>query len=129
MRKLILIAGFVLASATAQAGEPRSLSLATSDVTAAAAPAARADTAKTAQAPAVADTPPATEAPKYIERPAAVETRTEPAKTEQPKAAPSNAEPVKPVAEKTAKAEKPRKKRYWNEARIINELHRHGVYW
>jgi hypothetical protein len=124
MRKLILIAGFVMASATAQAGEPRSLSLAGSDVTAAAAPAAPADTTKTAQAPAVADAPPATEVPKYVERPAAVETRTEPAQ-----AAPSNAEPAKPAAEKTAKAEKPRKKRYWNEARIINELHRHGIYW
>jgi hypothetical protein len=128
VRKLILIAGFVLASATAQAGEPRSLSLAGSDVTApaapAVAPAAPADATKTAQAPAVADAPPATEVPKYVERPAAVETRTEPAQ-----AAPSNAEPAKPAAEKTAKAEKPRKKRYWNEARIINELHRHGIYW
>ena len=63
--------------------------------------------------------------PKYVERPAAVETKSEPAKTEQPKAA----ESTKPVAEKTAKADKPRKKRYWNEARIINELHRHGIYW
>jgi hypothetical protein len=36
-------------------------------------------------------------------------------------------EPAKPV--KTARAEKPRRKRYWNEARIIGELHRHGIYW
>jgi len=128
MRKFILIAGIVLASATAQAGEPRSLSLAGSDVTAAAAPAAApADATRTAQAPAVADAPPATEVPKYVERPTLVEPKTAPAQAEQPKAAPSNAEPAKP--EKTAKADKPRKKRYWNEARIINELHRHGVYW
>jgi hypothetical protein len=124
MRKLILIAGFVLASAAAQAGEPRSLSLAGSDVTAAAAPAAPSDATRTAQAPAVADAPPATEVPKYVERPAVIETRTEPAK-----AAESTAEPAKSAAEKTAKAEKPRRKRYWNEARIINELHRHGIYW
>jgi hypothetical protein len=129
MRKLILIAGFVLASATAQAGEPRSLSLAGSDVTAAAAPAAPADATKTAQAPAVADTPQASEAPKYIERPTLVEPKSETAKTEPAKVAEPTAEPAKPVAAKTAKAEKPRKKRYWNEARIINELHRHGVYW
>jgi hypothetical protein len=27
------------------------------------------------------------------------------------------------------RAEKPRRKRYWNEGRIIGELHRHGIYW
>jgi len=132
MRKLILIAGFVLASATAQAGEPRSLSLA-SEAPSAAAPAATpaAETPKTAEAPQAAETP------KYIERPALVETRSEPAKTEQPKteqpkAAQSNVDPAKPVAEKTAsasRAEKPRHKRYWTESRIIGELHRHGIYW
>ena len=125
MRKLILIAGFVLASATAQAGEPRSLSLA-SDVPSAAAPVA--ETPKTAEAPQA-------EAPKYVERPALVETKGEPAKadqpkTDQPKAAQSNVEPAKPAAEKTAsRAEKPRHKRYWTEGRIIGELHRHGIYW
>ena len=56
MRKFILIAGFVLASAAAQAGE-RSLSLAGSDVLAApaAAPAKAADTSKTAEAPQAAE--------------------------------------------------------------------------
>jgi hypothetical protein len=128
MRKLILIAGFVLASATAQAGEPRSLSVA-SDVPSATAPApaAAAETPKTAEAPQ------ATEAPKYIERPTLVETKSEPAKVEQPKADKTeqpNVEPAKPVAEKTAsRAEKPRHKRYWTEGRIIGELHRHGIYW
>lgn len=68
-----------------------------------------------------------TEAPVYVARPAAIETRSEPAKAE-----PSSAAPSKPVAGKTAsapKAVKPKRKRYWNEARIINELHRHGIYW
>lgn len=53
MRKFIFIAGFVLASATAQA-EPRSLSLSGSDVLAAPAPAPVkiADAPKTAEAPA-----------------------------------------------------------------------------
>ncbi len=123
MRKLILIAGFVLASATAQAGEPRSLSLA-SEAPSAAAPAPAA--APVAEAPKTAEAPQAAEAPKYIERPALVEpAKTEP--TEQP-----NVEPAKPVAEKTASApkpEKPRHKRYWTESRIIGELHRHGIYW
>jgi hypothetical protein len=67
MRKLILIAGFVLASATAQAGEPRSLSLA-SDVPTAAAPAPAA--APVAETPKTAEAPQVTEAPKYVERPA-----------------------------------------------------------
>ena len=36
-------------------------------------------------------------------------------------------EPAKPV--KTARVEKPRRKQYWTERRIIGELHRHGIYW
>jgi uncharacterized membrane protein len=109
IRKLILIASMILASATAHAGSSRSLTMAANDEPAASQPKA-------------AEPATATEAPKYVERPAVVET-----KADEPKA-----EPAKPVAEKTAsapKVEKPKRKRYWNEARIINELHRHGVYW
>jgi hypothetical protein len=106
---------------TAQAGESRSLTtLAASDEPVAAAPATAVETAR------AAETPKATEAPKYVEPPA-IDTRTE-----QPKAEPSTAEPAKPVAHKTTsvlKTERPRHKRYWNEARIIRELHRHGIYW
>jgi hypothetical protein len=112
--KLILIAGIVLASATAQAGESRSLSPAARDAPPAAAPA------------------PAAETPKFAERPAPVETKSEPFKAERPKAAPSNVEPAKSLAEKTAsgsKAEMPRHKRYWTQSRIIGELHRHGISW
>jgi hypothetical protein len=39
---------------------------------------------------------------------------------------------VKPVAEKDAqplKAEKPKRRRESTEARVIYELHRHGIYW
>jgi len=125
MRKLILIAGFVLASATAQAGEARSLTLA-SEAPLVAAPAPTVAAVPVAETPMTAEAPQAAEAPKYIERPALVEpAKTEP--TEQP-----NVEPAKPVAEKTASApkpEKPRHKRYWTESRIIGELHRHGIYW
>jgi hypothetical protein len=132
MRKFILIAGFVLASAAAQAGE-RSLSLSGSDVLAApaSAPAKIADAPKTAEAPQAVEAPKA-EAPKYIERPVAVEPKAETPKAETPKAdAPkveqTNTESAKPA--KTARADKPRHKRYWTEGRIISELHRHGVYW
>jgi hypothetical protein len=116
MRKLILIAALVLASATAQAGQSRSLTVAANDQPSAAAP------AKAAVTPKVAETPNAAETPTYVDQPALVEP-----KAEQPAAG-----PAKPVAEKTAaapKADKPRRKRYWNEARIINELHRQGIYW
>jgi hypothetical protein len=132
MRKLILIAGFALASATAQAGEPRSLSLASEAPSVAApAPAAVAETPKTAEVATPAEAPQATEAPRYVERPALAEpAKTEQPKTDQPKAAQSNVQSGKPVAEKTAsRAEKPRHKRYWTESRIIGELHRHGIYW
>jgi outer membrane biosynthesis protein TonB len=125
MRKFIVIAGFVLASATAQA-EPRSLSLSGSDVLAAPAPAKIADAPKTAEAPQVVEAP-KTETPKYIERPAAVEPKAEAPKAETPKVEQTTVESAKPA--KTARAEKPRHKRYWTEGRIISELHRHGVYW
>ena len=134
MRKLILIAGFVLASAAAQA-EPRSLSLSGSDVLATPAPAAKAvDPSQTAEAPQAETTK--SDAPKYVERPAVVETpKVEAPKAEGPKAvAPkveqvttTTTEPAKPA--KTARAEKPRRKQYWTERRIIGELHRHGIYW
>ena len=118
MRKFILIAGFVLASATAQAGDNRSLSL---DPLAGPAPVKTADPSQTAKAPQPAAAP-QTEAPKYVERPALVDTKTDQAGTDY----------NRPVATKTAsapRAEKPRRQRYWTEGRIIGELHRHGIYW
>ena len=139
MRKFILIAGFVLASAAAQAGD-RSLSLG-SETSTATVPAKVSDAPKTAEAPQAAEAPLA-EAPKYIERPAVVEPKAETNKAEAPK--PDSiktpvakveqpaAEPAKPAAQKTAstsKSEKPRRQRHWTEARIVRELHRHGIYW
>jgi outer membrane biosynthesis protein TonB len=143
MRKFILIAGLVLASAAAQAGD-RGLSLAQSETTAVTAPARVNHAQKTAEAPPVVEAPkevlkeaPKAEAPKYIERPAVVEPRLETnkpdaikapaAKVEQPAA-----EPAKPVAKKASSSSrnaKPRGSRYWTEARIIRELNRHGIYW
>src|SRR5438046_10483583 len=78
MRKFILIAGFVLASATAQAGDNRSLSLSGSDPLSTPAPAkaTATDASQTAQVPQTAETP-KDEAAKYVERPAVVEPKTE----------------------------------------------------
>jgi hypothetical protein len=113
MRKYVLIAAMVLVSATASAGQSRSLTLASADQ-----PAASAEPAKTADAATPAETP------KFVERPAAVDTRTTPA---QPKA--DGATPARQTAKADNKADKPKHKKYWTEARIIGELHRHGIYW
>jgi hypothetical protein len=119
MRKFILVAAFALVSATAQAGDNRSLTL---DPLAGPAPTKTADPSATAQAP-QADETPQSDAPKYEKRPALVDSKTD---------APPAAESDKPVVKKTAsysRSEKPRRQRYWTEGRIINELHRHGIYW
>jgi hypothetical protein len=103
MRNFVLIAAMVLASASAQAGESRGLTLASND-----------DPAATAQ-PAPAAAPAPAETPKYVERPSAVDAK---ATTDQPKA------DSKPVV----KAEK-KKHHESTEARVIYELHHHGIYW
>jgi hypothetical protein len=103
MRNFVLIAAMVLASASAQAGESRGLTLASND-----------DPAAAAQ-PAPAAAPAPAETPKYVERPSAVDAK---ATTDQPKA------DSKPVV----KAEK-KKHHESTEARVIYELHRHGIYW
>ena len=122
MRKFILIAGFVLASAAAQAGDNRSLSLSGSDPLAAPAPAKAANPSQSAEAPQPTAAP-KSDAPKYVERPALVDDT---------KSDLTGTETAKPVTSKSAsapRAEKPRRQRYWTEGRIINELHRHGIYW
>ena len=100
MRKFVLIAAMVLVSATAQAGQSRSLTMASTDQ-----PATSTQPAKTADAASPA---------------AAVDTTTT--------AAPPKADAGK-EASRTAKADKPKHRKYWTEARIIGELHRHGIYW
>jgi len=122
MRKFILIAAMVLASATAQAGQSRGLTLAANDDQ----PAAATDQAKDQGKEQVKDTatpvetPKAAETPKFVDRPAAVDTTTTTAQ-------PPKADAGKPVT--TAKADKLRRNNHWTEARIIGELHRHGIYW
>ena len=117
MRKFILIAAMVLASVTAQAGQSRSLTRAANDQPAAATDQAK-DQVKETATP--VETPKAAEAPKFVDRPAAVDATTTTAQ-------PSKADAGKPVT--TAKADKLRRNNHWTEARIIGELHRHGIYW
>ena len=123
MRKLILVAALVLASASAQAQPAakgsRSLTLASSDdqATAATEQGKPAEAAKPAVAPKAIEQATPADAPKYVDRPAAVNTAT---------AAPA-ADAVKPAPVQKAERRKPR--RDWTEARIIGELHRHGIYW
>jgi hypothetical protein len=88
------------------------------------------------------------QAPQYVARPG-IGKKAEPGKTNSNKDGQVTFEDKKPVAaketpavesqdkpvvetkpeQKTAKSEKPRRKRgqYWNEARIMRELHRYGV--
>jgi hypothetical protein len=119
MRKFILITAMVLVSATAQAGGPRSLTLASSDE-----PAKSVDTSRVEIKP--AETTP--EAPKFVERPSVVDTNAgQPAAQCQP--ATTAAEAPKVAAKDVATIEKPKRRHQPTEARIISELHRHGVYW
>jgi len=137
MRTFILIAGFVLASAAAQAGD-RSLSLGGVATQAAPAPAKAIDASKSAEA---------AEAPKYVERPAVVEPKAETSraatsKTERarPSAArmqryatrPASAGPGRSAARRAAymsRSAGSHRMRYGIRARIITALHRHGIYW
>ena len=110
MRKFVLIAAMVLVSATAQAEQTRSLITASADEPAA----TQANQAEPSKADAVR--PAATsETPKLVERPGAID-------------ATPKADSCKP-SPRTARADKPRHKNYWTEARITSELHRHGIYW
>lgn len=136
MRKFILVAAMVLASANAYAGQSRSLILAANDEQPVAAP-----QTNPAPAPAPAAVPTTTapqtsattttDAPKYVERPAAVApATTAPAATPTTPAATTET----PKTTKTTdakgndKADKAKKRRD-TEARVIYELHRHGIYW
>ncbi len=147
MRKFILIAGFVLASAAAQAGD-RSLSLGGVETNTAPTPAKATGVSKSAEAPQAA------EVPKYVERPAVVEpkpetskpetTNTETTRTEaarprgaraarmhRPAAGRMSAGPGRPMARRTAYMSgraRPHGVRF-RIARIIGALHRHGIYW
>src|ERR1700688_2720674 len=103
MRNLILVAAISLATATvANAGPSRSLSLAANET--------EQPVSEQPQTEQKADAPPgAVERPKLV----VPQEQTKP--------------PL--VADKPAEPAKPKKKRSSTQARVIYELHRHGIYW
>jgi hypothetical protein len=133
MRQFILVAATLLISASAQADAPRGLSLATNSEPATAGrpkavAASKAETLKieatkteTSRIEATktegpkAETP-KVEAPQLAERPSANDAAPLPPKADQAKSA-------------SDKPEKPKLRRGEIEARVIDELHRHGIYW
>lgn len=115
MRKLILIAAMSLLVTQAYAGGSRSLSLAATNASQATEQPAtqpQANQAPTATPPASVQT--ATTTPATTTPTTAAQTVTAPAAT-----------PARPIAE-TAK---PKHRELSTEARVIRELHRHGIYW
>jgi hypothetical protein len=115
MRILPLIAAsvFLFVSATAQAGEARSLSL-------------------NGVAPAQAVEAPK-ETPAFVQRPPVVGTK--PADSKEGQVTFDETKPAAPAATTTteqpkqAKADKPKRKRvYWDEARIMREIYRYSGY-
>jgi hypothetical protein len=119
MRKMILIGTMVLlTTAAAQAGETRSLSLATTEqsVTRPADNGQR--TADATQPTAAAEAPQPAPAPVPAQSAAAPVAGAPATQPPSRMSRPSHA----------ARASTPRSKR-WTEARIVSELHRHGIYW
>jgi hypothetical protein len=128
MRKFILIASMVLVSAAAHAGPGRGLTLASNEEPAAIEQPKAVEQPKATEAPQATEAPKTTEAPKatetpaYVARPAAIEPTPEAPKADLSK-------PVTDKAAQAPKADKPRHRHESTEARVIYELHRHGIYW
>ncbi|MGR4929529.1 hypothetical protein ACIPUD_22410 [Bradyrhizobium sp. CAR08] len=121
MRKLILIAAMSLLGSQAYAGGPRSLSLAATNASQQTAePGTTAATPPQAPAAAPTNVQTATTAPASTS-PAATATTTAIA----PAATQSSAAPIASTRETT----KPKRRQPSTEARVIRELHRHGIYW
>ena len=121
MRKLILIAAMSLLASQAYAGGPRSLSLAATNASP-----QTAEPATTAAAPPQA---PAA-APTNVQTATTAPTSTPPAATATttaiaPAVTQSSAAPIASTREMT----KPKRRQPSTEARVIRELHRHGIYW
>lgn len=133
MRQFILVAAMLLISPSAQADAPRGLSLASNrePATAGQPKAAAASKAETLKIEATKTETSRIEATK-TEGPKAETPKVEaPQLTERPSA--NDAAPLLPKADQAKSAsdkpEKPKLKRGEIEARVIDELHRHGIYW
>ena len=128
MRKLILVAAFTFLSAAAQAGVTRGLIVASSDnqvdtVEPSKGPEKPAD--KTVdKAPQPIETPKSTEdsKPSYAARPAGGDATPQAPQPDRARQGPENKGPI-------VRADRPRRKYESTEARVIYELHRHGIYW
>jgi hypothetical protein len=124
MRKLILIAAVSLLATGAYAGGPRSLSLAASNAN-----------QQATEPPASTAPPQATQAPTTP--PANLQTATTaPASTPPATTAPAATAPAAMPAQSiaapavnTTETAKPKHRQPSTEARVIRELHRHGIYW
>jgi len=149
MRKFALVAAMVLVSASAQAGQVRSLSVAGVDSRPIAAPLPPTSQIAEVPPPAVANPAPApvtvappaptappaplAAAPQNCATPVAAPVTTEtPKYVERPTVAPATTDT--PKADRTRpsrRAERERRHRgsYWTANRVIGELHRYGVYW
>jgi outer membrane biosynthesis protein TonB len=155
MRIFALIAAFAFVSATAQAGEARSLSLNGVDQKLPGALGKAAETPRVVEAPKPPDPPkppeppkaveaaPAAapaqaveapkEAPAFVQRPSVVGTK--PAENKEGQVTFDETKPAAPAATTTtekpkqAKADKPKRKRaHWDEARIMREIYRYSGY-
>src|SRR5262249_28659514 len=146
MRKLVLIAPVVLASARAQAGEPRSLpaypvshdTTATVGTQPVASKSLRADNDTSTQPVETpryslppADTtsnPPPAETPHYTARPAPVDNAPRATTTTPTTQTPSSSTSPREVHGRHMRAERPHHG-HWSAGRIIATLHRYGIYW
>ena len=117
MRKLILIAAMSLLASQAHAGGPRSLSLSATNAS------------QVTDQPATTTPPQATQAPTATPLANVQTATTTPAST--PPAAPAQTATATPAtpAQPAAGATKPKHREPSTEARVIRELHRHGIYW
>lgn len=113
MRQLILIATLSLLASQAYAGGSRSLSLAATNAS------------PLTEQPATTAPPQATQAPTANVQTATTTPASPPPATPAQTATAPAATPAQPVAE----SPKPKHREPSTEARVIRELHRHGIYW
>jgi hypothetical protein len=94
---------------------------------------------KPVEEPKAAETPKTDRPPQFVARPAPVGTKTDSSKAgqvsfednkpvvERDKPAVETDKPAVEKEQRTAKSDRPRRQRHWDEARIMRELYRYGV--
>lgn len=116
VRKLILIVAMSLLASQAYAGGSRSLSLAATNAS------------QATEQPAATAPPQATQAPTATPL-ANAQTATTTQASTAPAATQAATAPAATPAQPTAETAKPKHRQPSTEARVIRELHRHGIYW